>query len=219
MSGQNVQRRNGMKRKSTETRQTEIVDAAMHIIATKGTKKFTAQLVANEIGVTPGAIFRHFGSMDEIVDAVIDRMESLLFEGFPPTAEDPLERLGVFFRRRVQAIAEHADVSRLLLSDHMAHVGGEKSAARIKELKKRTQKFVRQCLRQAADAGEMSDEIGVEAASMVVMGSVLAIGHSTPGAASKKAIRELSDEIWRALETMLRPPPEGASRSKKGRSR
>jgi AcrR family transcriptional regulator len=206
-----------MKRKSTESRQTEIVDAAMHIIATKGTKKFTAQLVADEIGVTPGAIFRHFGSMDEIVDAVIDRMESILFEGFPPSAEQPLERLGMFFRRRIQAIAEHADVSRLLLSDHMAHVGGEKSAARIKELKQRSQKFVRQCLRQAAEAGEMSDHLSLEAASVIILGSVLAVGHSTTTGTSKTAIRKLSAEVWGAIETMLRPA--GEAKRKRGRSK
>jgi len=207
------------KRKSTEIRQTEIVDAAMHIIANRGTKKFTAQLIASEVGVTPGAIFRHFGSMDEIVAAVIDRMESILFDGFPPTDEQPLERLGAFFRRRIQAIAEHADVSRLLLSDHMAHVGGEKSAARIDELKKRSQRFVRQCLRQAAEAGELSDGVSLEAASVIVLGSVLAVGHSATRASSKTAIRKLSAEVWGAIERMLRPPPARATAEARGGSR
>lgn len=208
-----------MKRKPTETRQTEIVDAAMHIIATKGTKKFTAKLVADEIGVTPGAIFRHFGGMDEIVDAVIDRMESILFEGLPPAAGRPLERLGIFFRRRIQAIAEHADVSRLLLADHMAHVGGESSAKRIEELKLRSQRFVRQCLRQAAEAGEISDAVSQDAASVIIMGSILAVGHSTPGARSKTAIGKLSGELWEAIEKLLCRSPPAATESKKGRSR
>jgi len=194
-----------MKRKPTEIRQKEIVDMAMHIIATRGSKKFTAQHIANEVGITAGAIFRHFSSMDEIVDAVVDRIESILFDGFPPIADRPLDRLRVFFLRRIQAVAQNSDISRILLSDLMADVGGEKAKARAKNFKKRSQHFVRRCLREASDHGEISGEIAHEAASVIILGSILGVGHSTTRVSSTSAVETLSRDVWLGIERMLLP--------------
>jgi len=194
-----------MKRKPTEVRQKEIIDVAMHIIATRGPKKFTAQQIADEVGITAGAIFRHFSSMDEIVDAVIDRIESILFDGFPPVANSSLERLEVFFCRRVQAIAEHSDISRILLSDHVADLGGKEATDRVRNFKKRSQRFVHRCLREGSDKGQIAGDVDIEAASIIILGSILAVGHSATRVPSRKAIKKLSGDIWLAIEKMLLP--------------
>ncbi len=195
-----------MERKSTEVRQREILDAAMHILATEGAKKFTAQHIAEEVGITAGAIFRHFSTMDQIVDAVIDRIESILFDGFPPVAPRPFDRLQDFFQRRIQVIARNSDISRILLSDQVADLGGDQAMVRVRDFKKRSQRFVRQCLQEASDQGELLHETGHEAASVIILGSILAVGHSTARVSSRKVIEELSGEIWVAIERMLRVP-------------
>jgi AcrR family transcriptional regulator len=43
-----------MPRKTMSDRQAQIVDVAMRIIATQGVRRFTAQLLATEIGITAG---------------------------------------------------------------------------------------------------------------------------------------------------------------------
>ena len=109
-----------MKRNTMSERQAQIVDVAMRIIATKGARRFTAQLLATEIGVTAGAVYRHFESMEAIVDAVVERIGAILFEGFPPEAPDPIDRLGLFFRCRTRTILANPHLSRMLLSDHLS---------------------------------------------------------------------------------------------------
>src|SRR5512147_3249009 len=91
-------------RKAAEDRRREIADAALRVISAEGLGHFTALAIAREVGLTDGALFRHFASKEAIVDAAIDRVEELLFEGFPPEGEDPVERLGAFFARRVAVI-------------------------------------------------------------------------------------------------------------------
>jgi AcrR family transcriptional regulator len=191
-----------MKRKPTEVRQAEIVEAAMQIIASKGAKSFTAQLIADEVGMTAGGIFRHFASMEEIVERIIDRMEDVLFDRFPPTADDPWHRLHEFFQRRIQAIAEHPDVSSMLLSDHLTHLGGERAAARVKELKQRSRDFISQCLQDAADSGAMAEDVSVNAATIIVLGSVFAVGHSTTHVADETVTKKLIAEVWRVIDKM-----------------
>ncbi len=194
-----------MNRKRTQDRQAEIVDAAMRIIAQKGAKKFTAQLVADEVGITAGAIFRHFNNMEEIVDAVIDRTESILFEGFPPGGAAPLGRLEEFFRKRISVVAGNADLSKLLLSDHVADLGGDGPAARVLEFRRRSQRFVRKCLKEASDAQAISRSANQEAAAVIILGSIMMVGLSAGRPSSKGAVEKLSNDVWASILVMLRP--------------
>ena len=194
-----------MKRKPTEVRKAEIVEAAMGILVTRGAKRFTAQLIASEVGMSAGGIFRHFANMDEIVEALLDRMEALLFEGFPPEAEDPWERLRAFFEHRITIMSSHPQLSGILLAEPLAHLGGEGPAARVKELKRRSRGFVAKCMQEAADAGALASDVSVEAATVLVLGAILAVGHSKTGVADGAATEKMIDELWRAIETMRRP--------------
>lgn len=193
-----------MNRKRTQDRRAEIVDAAMRVIARKGAKKFTAHLVAGEVGVTPGAIFRHFNSMEEIVDAVVDRMESILFEGFPPGGDDPLGRLEEFFRGRINAVARNAELSKLLLSDLVADLGGDGPAVRVQEFKRRSRRFVQKCLKEAFDAGAVSSSVSLEAAAVIILGSIMMVGHSTASRGGRTAVEKLSGEVWESILVMLK---------------
>jgi len=195
-----------MQQKTMSERQTQIVDAAMRIIATKGARRFTAQLLGAEIGVTPGAIYRHFESMEAIVDAVVARVGAILFERFPPEAADPIERLGIFFRRRTSTILANPHLSRMLLSDHLSQAAGPSQAERLEEFKRRSQTFVLGCLREAAQSGVLSAEISPEAGAVIVLGSVLSLSHASARIASKARTERLADEVWVALERALRAP-------------
>lgn len=193
-----------MNRKSTRDRRAEIADAAMRIIARKGVKKFTAKLVADEVGITPGAIFRHYNKMEDIVDAVIDRMEEILFEDFPPRAAAPLARLEEFFRKRIDAVARNADLSKLLLSDVVADLGGDAPTTRVLEFKQRSRRFVRRCLQEARDEGTIPASVGVEAAAAVILGAIMMAAHSSAGRKGKTAAAKFSQDVWDLLLDMVK---------------
>ena len=91
------------------------------MIAEHGLGRFTALAVAEQVGLTDAALFRHFASMDAIVLGAIDRVEELLFEGFPPEGADPLDRLGGFFRRRAAVIRMNPGIARLFASEELSH--------------------------------------------------------------------------------------------------
>jgi len=192
------------QRRSTDVRQVQIVDAAMRIIASKGARKFTAELLGREVGVTSGAIFRHFKSMEVIVDAAVDRMEAILFEDFPPKAADPIERLGIFFQRRVQAIVANPHISRMLLSDHLAQAGGRDQTKRIVEFKRRSRAFVFECLQEARRSGMLLGETGPEEGTILVLGSILALAHSGTRVPDKREVGRLSGKVWAVIESTLR---------------
>jgi len=191
------------ERKSTDVRQCEIVDAAMRIIAMEGSRCFTAKNIATEIGITSGAVFRHFATMDAIADAVIDRMEAILFEGFPPVDADPLKRLELFFKNRIRVILEYRHVSRMLLSDHLKETAGSKRVRRVEGFKVRSRGFVKECLTSAREEGLLIGA-GPEEGSILVQGAILALVNASARPGGNEGLEQLSKRVWSLLDRMFR---------------
>lgn len=186
-------------RKPTADRRLEIADAALQVIAREGLGKFTAASLARQVGVSDGALFRHFPSMDGIIAAAIDRADQILFEGFPPTDEDPLERLGTFYCRRLAAIGTHPGVVRVIYSNELAQAAGEEGAGRVAGFKRRSVEFVRGCLQEAARKGLLTDAGKPRELAVIVLGSIMAVALSPEGSPSLNP-----QELWKTLERMLR---------------
>lgn len=202
-------------RKPAEDRRREIADAALRVIASQGLGRFTALAIAREVGVTDAALFRHFPSKEAIVDAAIDRVEELLFEGFPPAAEDPIERLGAFFARRVAVLTANPGISSLVATDELAKAGSVAAQRRVDGFRQRSQGFVRSCLGEAEGRGLLAPEVGVEEAAILVVGALLALAHARLGVA-RGAAPAVAARTWELLESLLRGP-RGRARSAGGR--
>ena len=199
-------------RRSGDDRRREIAEAALRVIASQGLRRFTSAALAAEVGVTDGALFRHFPTKDAIVLAAIDRVEELLFEGFPPADEDPIDRLGAFFLRRVEVIRGHPGVSRLVVSDELAHAAPPEGVARVAAFRRRSLSFVRGCLAEAERLGALAPGLLAADAAVVVLGAILAVGHGAAGPAGVGPVDPAAARrVWSALELFLRGP--GAARS------
>lgn len=195
-------------RRPAADRRREIAHAALRVIAARGLGHFTSLAIAAEVGLTDAALFRHFPSKDAIVDAAVDRVEELLFEGFPPQADDPVERLGAFFQRRVTVIRQHPGISALISGDELAKAGSAAALRRVKGFRRRSVEFVRACVEEASRRELLASGLGVEEAAIVVLGALLALAHGR--LAPDGAISDLGPRVWRALELFLRGPATGA---------
>jgi len=191
-------------RKPTEVRRQEIIDAAMQILATDGARQFTADRLGTAVGLASGSIFRHFGSMEEILDGIVGRIEEIIFADFPPSADDPLERLRMFFEARVRAISEHPEVSKLLLTSTLIPNGSKNDRGkRLSQFKVRSRGFVIDCLRRAKADDLLAGDISHEESSILVFGVLYAVGHMGISTRSGEDRGELVKRIWRLLERSL----------------
>ncbi len=192
-------------RKPTEVRQQEIVDAAMQILATEGARQFTADRLGDAVGLASGSIFRHFSSMEEILDGVVDRIEEIIFADFPPDKGNPLERLRRFFEKRAHAITEHPEVSRLLLTSMLIpNSGNEDREKRLNGFKLRSRRFVIDCLKKAKADGLLAKDISHEESTILVFGAINAIGQMVISKEGFKGKDNLIDRVWSLLERTMR---------------
>ena len=88
-----------MTRQKTLVRQHQIIEAARDLIATKGMDGVTIDAIAEEVGLTEGAIYRHFASKHQILSLLVDDIESNLLDTVRSardegdSAVDSLERI------------------------------------------------------------------------------------------------------------------------------
>jgi AcrR family transcriptional regulator len=66
------------QRENTQVRQKQIVSAARRLIVKYGSEHVTVRRMAKEIGVTEGAIYRHFRSKSDVLSFLVDDIEETL---------------------------------------------------------------------------------------------------------------------------------------------
>jgi AcrR family transcriptional regulator len=195
-------RRPATARKPTHLRRRDIADAALAIIAEEGLAGFTAAGIARRVGVSDAALFRHFTTKQDIVLAVIDRVEELLFPEQPAVSGPPLERLGRFFRHRVDTLGTYPGVARLLLSELLEQVAPPEGVRRIAECKRRTVQGIRECLTEAHAAGALASTLTVDTATVVIVGTVMALAQGVQPAGGSRTGGAAA--IWASIEPCLR---------------
>jgi AcrR family transcriptional regulator len=105
---------------TTEVRQDQIAEAALQLIAAEGVSGLSLAGIARRVGLVPSAIYRHYRSKDEVLDAAIDHLGARLHHNLDLAAEespDPLERLHDLLTRHVRLIRENQAIPRIIFSE------------------------------------------------------------------------------------------------------
>lgn len=74
------------KREHTEVRQQQIVDAAAILIFKFGSEHLTVKRIAEEVGISEAAIYRHFKSKKSILSFLLTHIEEVLLRDISPKA-------------------------------------------------------------------------------------------------------------------------------------
>jgi len=197
------------QRRPSSERQSEFTDAALRIIATRGIAALTTRTLAEEVGLTSGAIFRHFASVDALLEAVVARVEGVLLSTYPAPSLAPRERLAAFIMARSQAVGSQLGILRLVVSEQFSLALPERSAARLGACIEETRAFVTRCLREGQEEGEFRDDIDAQALALVVMGTMQMLALSK--APARKRALETANVESALLQLLARKPSPGPS--------
>lgn len=115
------------KRLGADERREEIIRVTLDLAAKQGVDDVTTQDMAQAMGVTQGAVFRHFPSKDAIWLAVMQWVRERLLAVLGAAAasgRDPLDALERMFFAHIEFIAAHPAIPRVLMSEHLHGRGG-----------------------------------------------------------------------------------------------
>ena len=162
------------KRKNTVVRQKQIVDAARKLIIRYGSEHVTARRIAEEIGISEGAIYRHFKSKRDILSLLIDHIEHNLIGDIQKTdmpGSTPLERLDSILRNHLSSIEKRRGVSFQVIAE-IVSLGDKKLNTKISETINRYIGHLKGLLSEGVKAGEVREDIDLEAAATLLFGMI-----------------------------------------------
>lgn len=194
-------------RRTTEIRQAELTDAALHIIATQGIAALTTRTLAAEVGLSTGAIFKHFTTLDALLDAVVARVEAVLEASYPPEGIGPVERLERFIEARSNAVGSQLGILRLVLSEQFLLALPSGGAGRLSACVQKTRAFLHRCVEAGQAEGVLRRDVPPGALVPIIMGTVQMLALASP-AARQHDLEATS--VIRALLALLREQPSSS---------
>lgn len=105
---------------SAEERREVTVEAVIDLAAEQNPADITTGAIAKRMGVTQGALFRHFPSKDAILQAVMEWVSERLLariDKATAAAASPLGALEAAFTAHIEFISEHPGVPRMLFGE------------------------------------------------------------------------------------------------------
>lgn len=160
------------KNLSSEQRRAATVDAVIALAATTNPAEITTANIAAHMGVTQGALFRHFSTKQEIWAEAMDwTADSLMARFNAVKMADPIADLRAMFAAHVEFVVTYPGVPRILFGELQRR--GETPA------KSRLQKFLAEYgarvtsrLTEAKKAGLIGEGADVEAAAVMFLGII-----------------------------------------------
>ncbi len=163
-----------MTRLPTDARQAELIATALQLAAGRSPSTITTGDLAKAVGITQGAVFRHFPSKEAIWLAVIEEVQAELIERLRQAADaqpDPLAALRAIFIAHVAFVVEQPGVPRVIFQE-LQHPEDTPLKAQVRAMMQAYRQLLTQWLRRAQAAGQLSEQTNVQAAAVLFIGAV-----------------------------------------------
>ncbi len=158
----------------------------MSLVANQGLRRLSVAALARRVGLVPSGIYRHFRSKEEILTAVLDRIQERLLANVQAAREehdDPLDCLRDVLMRHVRFIREGRAIPRLIFSDDV-HAGRPDRRQRVLAVLRRYTDELDALVRVGQRQGRIRKELDVQTVVMAFLGMVVPAGilwHLTEG--------------------------------------
>jgi AcrR family transcriptional regulator len=162
-------------RKPAAERRLQIGEAALRIAGREGVTALTTANLAQEVGLTTGALFRHFPTLDDVLrEAVrqgLERMEAT----FPDPSLPALERIAALARNRVAILSRDPGLAWLVRSEQALMALPSDAVDSLQEFVSRSRRFLLEAIQEGARRGSIRKDIEPEALLVSVAGTIHAL--------------------------------------------
>lgn len=189
--------------KNLSERQNEIINNSIKLIGEGGIQNLTIKNLSEKLGISEPAIYRHFKSKFDILDAILDRFdhhqEAL---GISNSDLSAIKKLESMFLTRCKKFSQNPHVTRVIFSEEIFQ--SEKALSdKIFSIISKTQNEITQTILVAQTKGEITDNIPAEHISHIFLGTLrLLVTRWRLSNFSFNLIEE-SENYWKTLEKIF----------------
>ncbi len=203
------------KRLGADARREEIIRVTLDLAARQGVDDVTTQDMAQAMGLTQGAVFRHFPSKDAIWLAVMQWVRDRLMAVLGHAAEqgrDPLDALERMFFAHIAFIEGHPAIPRVLMSQHLH---GRSSALRqmVTEIMLGYEAKIAGLLQAAQAQARVRADLDTHAAATLYIGMIQGLVMQSSILRGKRTLAAEAARTFPVFLQAIRPPASPEPRS------
>lgn len=193
----------------TDERKAHIVSAVLELACQQRPSEITTSAVAAHIGVTQGALFKHFPTKDSMWEAVIAWVHLTLITALEQTASQaasPMDGLQAVFRAHVAFVQNHPGAPRVMFHE-LERPADTEAKKQVRVLMQRYHQLLGSLLQGAIRQGQVPDTLDVEAASTLFVGMIQGLVMQSMMRASMAGLQARADRVFTIYLQGLRAQP------------
>ena len=161
-----------MEKQTTEVRQEQIKRAVLDIIFKDGLDQLSTRNLAQRVGISEGALFRHFRSKRDIMLSIMQDVKSNLISELRRialSAEKSDKRLFSFLCEHVKYLIENKGITILLFSE-AAHMNGKELKNTLHEILSEQKSLIIKTIKDGIGEGLWNKKLDVNDIATIYMG-------------------------------------------------
>jgi len=148
-------------------RKEQIVNAARKLVIEVGSENVTVRRIAEEVGFTEAAIYRHFKSKKDILHLLVENIEKSLIADLTVTGDQDGDILEIILQRHLSSIEMRRGVSFQVIAEIIS-LGDRKLNKRIYETIQKYVEHLRAVLQQEVNQGNLRKDTDIEATAFLM---------------------------------------------------
>ena len=189
------------KKKTLTSRQAEIVDAALKLIAEQGIQHLTIKNLSTAIGVTEAALYRHFPGKTEIIQAMVSRFEEDVDDIGELRGWTAVEAALV---RRTELVLAKPALARVLFAEELFKDSPE-IAQILHGMMQRHHKIMIRYFQEAIDDGVIRADIPMDTLFRLILGPLRLLIKQWGLSDGAFDLRAKRDEMLKFMKGLLAP--------------
>lgn len=190
---------------SAEERRERTVEAVIDLAATENPADITTMDIARRMGVTQGALFRHFPTKNAILEAVIGWVAARLMARIERASRDatsPLAAIEATFDNHVDLIARYPGVPRMLFGE-LQRADPTPARQMAQTLLRQYDERLRSLIIAGKEAGELAPATDESAAATLFIGMIQGLAVQTLVSGGSDHVREDASAIFAVYRQAL----------------
>lgn len=187
-----------VKHLPADERRAVTVNAVVALAAEQNPNEITTAAIAKRMGLTQGALFRHFPTKDAILQAVMTWVAERLLSRVDKAAQSvgsPIAALEAIFMTHIDFVAEHPGVPRIMFGE-LQRAGQTAPKRMVETLIREYGERLHQLIEKGKAQGELDPGLDTEAAATLFIGTIQGLVMQTLLAGDVSIIRRDAPRVF-----------------------
>ena len=194
------------RHKTTAVRKDQIVNAAKKLIIKHGSENLTIRAIAHEVGLSEGALYRHFKSKRDILSLLADTIEADLLGDIKVSnieGESYSKILDSILRGHLSAIKQRQGISFQVIAMCISF-GDKKLNKRLSEIINKYIEEIKSLLRRGVESGELRENLDLDGTALLFFGMIQSLVNIWTLSNYEMNLEESYESTWNALKECIK---------------